>query len=100
MADVEPPDRRLLVANRGEIARRIFRTAREMGIATAAYLRRRRREAPFVREADLAVALDGRTSAETYLDIAKCSRPARAPEPTPSIPATGSWPRTRPSPRR
>ena len=71
MADVSRPIRRLLVANRGEIARRIFRTAREMGIATVAVYADGDAEAPFVREADRAVALDGRTSAETYLDIAK-----------------------------
>ena len=71
MADVSRPIRRLLVANRGEIARRIFRTAREMGIATAAIYADGDAKAPFVREADLAVALDGRTSAETYLDVAK-----------------------------
>jgi propionyl-CoA carboxylase alpha chain len=73
MADVSAPRpiTRLLVANRGEIARRIFRTAREMGISTAAIYADGDAEAPFVREADVAVALDGRTSAETYLDMAK-----------------------------
>ncbi len=70
MADVTQvrPIARLLVANRGEIARRIFRTAREMGIATVAVYADGDAQAPFVREADLAVALQGRTSAETYLD--------------------------------
>jgi propionyl-CoA carboxylase alpha chain len=73
MADVTAiqPIRRLLVANRGEIARRIFRTARDMGISTVAVYADGEAEAPFVREADLAVALNGRTSAETYLDAAK-----------------------------
>jgi len=61
------PIRRLLVANRGEIARRIFRTAREMGISTCAVYAEGDKDAPFVREADVAVALGGRTAAETYL---------------------------------
>ena len=63
--------RQLLVANRGEIARRIFRTCREMGIGTVAVYAQPDAHAPFVREADVAVALDGTTSGETYLDIYK-----------------------------
>ena len=62
---------RLLIANRGEIARRITRTAREMGIAVVAVYAEPDRDAPFVREADEAVALGGTTSAETYLSIEK-----------------------------
>jgi propionyl-CoA carboxylase alpha chain len=65
------PIRRLLIANRGEIARRIMRTAHRMGIATVAAYAEGDVEAPFVREADTAIALGGRTPAETYLDIAK-----------------------------
>lgn len=75
---IEPrPITRLLVANRGEIARRIFRTAREMGIYTVAVYADGDRHAPFVTEADLGVSLEGRTSAETYLDIAKVIGAAR-----------------------
>ncbi len=59
--------RRILVANRGEIARRVFRTAREMGIATVAVYSDADADAPFVREADLAVRLPGTTPGETYL---------------------------------
>ena len=76
MADVKPI-RLLLVANRGEIARRIFRTAREMGISTAAVYADGDANAPFVLEADVAVALDGRTAAATYLDIPKVVDAAR-----------------------
>ncbi len=72
MADVSvKPIRRLLVANRGEIARRIFRTAHAMGIDTVAIYADGDARAPFVREADTAIALNGRTSAQTYLDIGK-----------------------------
>jgi len=60
---------RLLVANRGEIAHRIFRTCRQMGIGTAAVYADADREAPYVNEADLAVALGGRSPADTYLAI-------------------------------
>ena len=79
LPDVAPMTRitRLLIANRGEIARRIMRTAREMGIATVAVYAEPDRHAPFVREADEAVALRGSTSAETYLDIAKILDAAR-----------------------
>jgi len=62
---------RLLVANRAEIARRIFRSARDMGIATVAVYADGDADAPFVAEADEAIALDGRSSVETYLDIGK-----------------------------
>ncbi|MDO8614999.1 MAG: biotin carboxylase N-terminal domain-containing protein [Dehalococcoidia bacterium] len=68
---------RLLIANRGEIARRITRTAREMGIATVAVYADADAAAPFVRDADEAVALWGNTSAETYLDAAKLLEAAR-----------------------
>lgn len=70
MANVEPINT-LLVSNRGEIARRIMRTAREMGISTVAVYADGDAQAPFAKEADTAIALDGRTSAETYLDVAK-----------------------------
>jgi propionyl-CoA carboxylase alpha chain len=68
---------RLLVANRAEIARRIFRSAHDMGIATVAVFADSDREAPFVGEADQAIALGGRTSAESYLDVGKILDAAR-----------------------
>ncbi|MEV0278070.1 biotin carboxylase N-terminal domain-containing protein [Streptomyces sp. NPDC050610] len=57
----------LLVANRGEIARRIFRTCRELGISTVAVHSDADADAPHVREADAAVRLPGDAPAETYL---------------------------------
>ena len=70
-AAVGRPMAKLLVANRGEIARRIIRTAHDMGIATVAVYAEGDSGAPFVAEAGQAYALDGRSSAETYLDMAK-----------------------------
>jgi len=59
--------RRLLVANRGEIAVRVFRTAHAMGIGTVAVFSEPDASAAFVRAADVAVPLGGRTPAESYL---------------------------------
>ena len=71
-ADVNiTPISRLLIANRGEIARRINRTAHDMGIETVAIYADGDVDAPFVHEADSAVALNGTTTAETYLDVGK-----------------------------
>ncbi|TDO67229.1 propionyl-CoA carboxylase alpha chain [Kribbella sp. VKM Ac-2571] len=57
----------VLVANRGEIARRIFRTARSLGLSTVAVYSRADARMPFVDEADAAVHLPGNTPGETYL---------------------------------
>jgi propionyl-CoA carboxylase alpha chain len=62
---------KILIANRGEIARRIIRTSRDMGISTVAIYADADVNAPFVKEADIAISLEGRTSAETYLDVDK-----------------------------
>ncbi|MFC5819757.1 ATP-binding protein [Nonomuraea harbinensis] len=61
--------RRLLVANRGEIARRVFRTCRELGVETVALYSDADADAPHVAEADLAVRLSGVKPAGTYLAI-------------------------------
>ena len=68
---------RVLVANRGEIARRVFRACRRMGIGTAAVYADPDRDTPHVREADVAVALGGSSPAETYLAIDRLIAAAR-----------------------
>ena len=70
--------KKLLIANRGEIARRIIRTAHAMGIATVAVYSDADREALHVREASSAVALGGNASADTYLRIDKLLSAARS----------------------
>ena len=62
---------KVLIANRGEIAVRIARACTDAGIASVAVYADSDREAPHVRTADEAFALDGDTSAETYLVIEK-----------------------------
>ncbi|WP_410871163.1 acetyl/propionyl/methylcrotonyl-CoA carboxylase subunit alpha [Nocardia sp. A7] len=57
----------VLVANRGEIARRVFATCRRMGIGTTAVYSDADAASPHVSEADAAVLLPGNTPAETYL---------------------------------
>lgn len=69
---------KLLVANRGEIALRIMRTAREMGIATVAVYSEVDRRAPHVLFADQAICLGPAPSAESYLRQDKILAAAKA----------------------
>ncbi len=84
------PLTRLLVANRGEIACRVMRTAKALGIDTVAVHSAVDRNARHVREADLSVDLGGAKPAESYLLIDKLIAAAQAfsrktpPSPAPS----------------
>jgi pyruvate carboxylase subunit A/propionyl-CoA carboxylase alpha chain len=66
---------RVLVANRGEIARRVFTTCRRLGIGTVAVYTDPDADAPHVAEADARVRLQGRNG---YLDVAQLVAAARA----------------------
>jgi acetyl/propionyl-CoA carboxylase alpha subunit len=67
----------LLVANRGEIARRIFRTARRMGMRTVAVYSDADAGLPFVREADAALRIGSGPASESYLAIDRVIAAAR-----------------------
>ena len=117
------PFQSVLVANRGEIALRIVRTARRMGLATIAVHSSADADAPHVRAADRAVAIGGALPAESYLSIpalieaarrsgaeavhpgsCRRTRRSRAPAPRPGWSSSGPRPRrstrwaTRPAP--
>jgi len=69
---------RLLVANRGEIARRVFRTAKDLGWSTVAFYATPDADAAFVHEADVAVHIGGADLADSYLNqdaiLENCAR--------------------------
>ena len=70
--------RRLLIANRGEIAVRIIRACRELGIETVAVYSDADAGARHVRDADVAVAIGGAPAQESYLDASKIIAAARS----------------------
>ncbi|HEX5737561.1 MAG TPA: biotin carboxylase N-terminal domain-containing protein [Hydrogenophaga sp.] len=70
--------KRLLIANRGEIARRVIRTAHAMGVETVAVFSEPDAHALHVREATTAFALGGTSSADSYLRVDRLLEAARA----------------------
>ena len=68
---------KVLIANRGEIAIRVARTLKEMGIGSVAVYSEIDRDAPHVREADEAFLIGPAVPAESYLDIAKIIETAK-----------------------
>ena len=91
---------KILIANRGEIALRIIRTCREMGIKTVAIYSTADRESLHVRFADEAVCIGPPASAESYLNVPKIMAAAEITNAdalsslaicSPSIRAMASW---------
>ena len=79
----------VLIANRGEIARRIIRTARRLGVRTIAVYSDADVDAPFVTEADESVAIGAAPARDSYLDGAKILNAAAATKATALHPGYG-----------
>ena len=89
--------RRLLVANRGEIALRILRACDELGIETVAVYSDADASAPYVLAAGRAVRIGPSPPAESYLSAGRILEAARSTGADAIHPGTVFWPRMRPS---
>jgi acetyl/propionyl-CoA carboxylase alpha subunit len=86
---------KILIANRGEIACRVMRTCREMGVKTVAVASEADLKAPHALMADECVSIGPPPPLESYLRIDRILEAARET----GAQATVSWPRTPASPR-
>ena len=91
---------KVLIANRGEIAVRIIRACREMGLSTVAVYSDCDRDARHVRDADTAVHIGANDARSSYLNIDAILGAARAAGADAVHPGTDSLPRMRRSPGR
>ena len=85
---------KVLIANRGEIALRILRACKEMGIKTVAVHSKADRELMHVRLADESVCIGPAASTASYLNVPAIISAAEVPMQAPFTRATGSWQRT------
>jgi acetyl-CoA carboxylase biotin carboxylase subunit len=86
---------KILIANRhGEIALRIIRACREMGIQTAVVYSTADKDAAYLKLADQAICIGDAPPAESYLNIPASSPPPKSPMCRRFIRATAFWPRT------
>lgn len=83
------PVSRVLIANRGEIAARIVRTLRKMGIEAVSIYTDVDADSPHVREADMSLRLEGDSVADTYLNAAQVIRLAESARADAVIPGYG-----------
>ncbi len=70
--------KKILIANRGEIARRVIRTCKRMGVQTVAVYSDADRDLPYVSEADEAVHIGGASPLESYLQVERIVEAARS----------------------
>jgi biotin carboxylase len=93
-----PPFQRILVANRGEIALRVIRACRDLGIEVVAIFSEADRGAPYLELADQAICIGPPVSTDSYLKIQRIISAAEIAN-VQATPAMVSSPRTLTSPR-
>ena len=91
--------RKILIANRGEIALRVICACKELGIETVAVYSEADRYSLHVRFADEAVCIGPPRSADSYLNVASIIPLQKSPAPRRFILDTGSWRKALTSPR-